>query len=145
MQESISQALGEVFTDILNRLRGEMREGLADLPLSLGPPDIGLLGFLARYPGSTARELCDYLGRDKAQMARKLKQLEGAGLLGKEADAHDRRRTHLFLTPEGEGVANRGQQVRQQAFARLLVGLDAREQEQLLALLMKAAGKTDIK
>lgn len=137
MPDDISVPLGQAFTATLNRLRGAMREPLAALPVSLGPPDIGLLQFLLNSPGATPQCLARHQARDKAQLTRKIKTLEAQGLIRREADPDDGRKVRLFLSEQGKAMAHAAEQVRREAFTELLQGLSRREQEQLLGLLQK--------
>lgn len=137
MADDITVPLGRAFTATLNRLRQAMREPLAALPVSLGPPDIGLLQFLLDFPGATPQCLARHQARDKAQLTRKIKALEAQGLICREADPEDGRKVRLFLSEQGQAMAQAGEQVRRAAFADLLQGLNRREQEQLLGLLQK--------
>ncbi len=137
MPDDISVPLAQAFTATLNRLRGAMREPLAALPVSLGPPDIGLLQFLLNSPGATPQCLARHQGRDKAQLTRKIKTLEAQGLIRREADPDDGRKVRLFLSEQGQAMAHAAEQVRRAAFTELLQGLSRREQEQLLGLLQK--------
>ena len=114
-----------------------MREPLSTLPVSLGPPDIGLLQFLLNTPGATPRCLARHQARDKAQLTRKIKALEAQGLIRREADPDDGRKVRLFLSEQGQAMADAAEQIRRAAFAELLQGLSRSEQEQLLGLLQK--------
>lgn len=137
MPDDISLPLAQAFTATLNRLRGAMREPLAALPVSLGPPDIGLLQFLLNSPGATPQCLARHQGRDKAQLTRKIKALEAQGLIRRKSDPNDGRKVRLFLSEQGQAMAHAAEQVRRAAFAELLQGLDRNEQTQLLGLLQK--------
>ncbi len=137
MPDDITAPLGRAFTATLNRLRGAMREPLSTLPVSLGPPDIGLLQFLLNTPGATPQCLARHQARDKAQLTRKIKALEAQGLIRREADPDDGRKVRLFLSEQGQAMADAAEQIRRAAFAELLQGLNRSEQEQLLGLLQK--------
>ncbi len=143
MPDDITVPLGRAFTATLNRLRQAMREPLADLPVALAPPDIGLLQFLLESPGATPQCLARHQARDKAQLTRKIKALEAQGLIRREADPDDGRKVRLFLSKQGQAMAKAGEQVRRAAFTELLQGLSRREQEQLLGLLQKCQPDTE--
>ncbi|MCG8392280.1 MAG: MarR family transcriptional regulator [Pseudomonadales bacterium] len=147
MQTDLTDALSRAFSDTLTRLRQRLREPLSALPVPLGPPDVGLLVYLATHPGCCPQDLARFLGRDKAQLTRKIKTLEGHALIRRQTDAQDGRRVCLFLTPAGERLAAQGKAIRHQAFAELLQGLTAAEQQQLLTLLEKCnlGGSDDTK
>ena len=104
MPDDITAPLARAFTAALNRLRGAMREPLSTLPVSLGPPDIGLLQFLLNTPGATPQCLARHQARDKAQLTRKIKALEAQGLIRREADPDDGRKVRLFLSEQGQEI-----------------------------------------
>ena len=137
MPNEISDPLSGAFSATLTRLRQLMREPLAALPVSLGPPDVSLLLHLSAHPGSSPQCLARHQGRDKAQLTRKVKALEAAGPIYREPDPQDGRRVCLYLTEQGHDIASEGQRIREQAFAVLLERLDTVEREQLLGLLEK--------
>src|SRR5688500_15218057 len=63
-----------------------------------------VLGYLARHPEATQRDMARDTGRDKAQLARLIKGLRERGLLASHADLADRRNQRLSLTAEGRSV-----------------------------------------
>lgn len=137
MPSEISDPLSGAFSATLTRLRQLMREPLAALPVSLGPPDVSLLLHLSAHPGSSPQCLARQQGRDKAQLTRKVKALEAAGLIYRKPDPEDGRRVCLYLTEQGHDIASEGQRIRERTFAVLLARLDTVEREQLLRLLEK--------
>ena len=63
---------------------------LRDGPHDITHMDAKVLGFFARRPGATQRDLVEHSGRDKAQLARLIKGLREQGLLaaGRRIEAH---------------------------------------------------------
>lgn len=59
------------------------------------------LGFFARHPGATLSDLVARTGRDKAQLARLVKDLRAKGLLDASVDENDRRSTRLTASAAG--------------------------------------------
>jgi MarR family transcriptional regulator, negative regulator of the multidrug operon emrRAB len=49
--------------------------------------------------------LCSFVGQSPANMTRVADALTERGLITRTASEHDRRRTNLRITPEGESVA----------------------------------------
>lgn len=94
-----------------------------------------VLGFFARHPGATQRDLAQHSGRDKAQLARLIKALRERGLLLAEEDGSDRRQVCLRLSDAGQAVQHtlkaREGAVEQQALA----GLSPAQRQQLGELL----------
>lgn len=60
--------------------------------------------FIGRNPGITVSELLAILKITKQSLARVLGQLMAGGFVARRADAGDRRRRRLFLTPEAEAL-----------------------------------------
>jgi len=95
------------------------------------------LGYFARRPGATQRDLVQHSGRDKAQVARLVQGLREKELLEARQDEADRRSTRLFLTGRGAKVFENLHGQGQQLAARALAGLSVEERAQLGALLAR--------
>src|ERR1700722_17276322 len=64
--------------------------------------DAQLLGAVKKHPGIGVSELADHEKVTRASMSSHVKRLEAAGWIARsEADADDRRRVGLTLTPAG--------------------------------------------
>jgi DNA-binding MarR family transcriptional regulator len=61
-----------------------------------------LLVIVGRWPGCSQRELAGWTGRDKAQVARTIKEIETQGLLERSAHVSDWRSHRLTLSAAGE-------------------------------------------
>jgi len=59
---------------------------------------------VADRPGISAQDLADYIGLDKMNVSRAVRGLEARRRLTRRASPRDRRRFHLYLTPEGKRV-----------------------------------------
>lgn len=96
-----------------------------------------VLGYFARHPGATQKELAAHSGRDKGQLARLIAGLRERGLIEGEADAADRRAIRLRLTAEGRAAQQALQRQARRASEQAVAGLDGGERRQLVALLGK--------
>jgi len=98
------------------------------------------LGFFARHPGATQRELAEHAGRDKAQIARLVAGLRERGLLRAEADAQDRRQVRLYLS--GDAAAHHATLLRRRRAlaAQAVRGFSADERAALLQALARMRG-----
>ncbi len=94
-----------------------------------------VLGFFARQPGATQRQLAAHSGRDKGQLARLVAGLKDRGLLDARADDADRRNIRLTLTEDGRSVHLALQQQRRQLAQAAVAGMTADERRQIVALL----------
>lgn len=122
---------------VMHAFRSEMKRAVLESGHSLNGMEVRALLWIARHPGSSARELALHSGRDKAQLARVIQQLEHAGLVSREAHASDRRLQCLNLTAPGAALMESLQRERQLVSARMLGKLSAVEQKQLAALLAR--------
>ena len=93
------------------------------------------LGYFARRPGATQRDLVQHSGRDKAQVTRLVQGLRDKGLLDACPDEADRRSTRLFLSSAGEAVFAQMHRQGRQLAERALADLDPQERAQLASLL----------
>ena len=110
---------------------------LRDGPHDITHMDAKVLGFFARRPGATQRDLVEHSGRDKAQLARLIKGLREQGLLAAEADPDDRRNQRLSLTAAGEDVQKTLKQQARRLSAKAVTGLDVDERTRLQSLLTR--------
>lgn len=96
-----------------------------------------VLGFFARHPGATQKDLALHSGRDKGQLARLIAGLKERGLLDAAPDEADRRNIRLQLTAEGRAMQKALRVQARRVAEQAVAGLDAGERRQLLALLDK--------
>jgi MarR family transcriptional repressor of emrRAB len=76
-------------------------------PHDLNDTDFRILMCLISQPDGVAcpSDLCSFVGQSPANMTRVADALTERGLITRTASEHDRRRTNLRITPEGESVA----------------------------------------
>lgn len=127
----------EAVHSVMHRYRAEQYRAMHDSPSDLTHMDGKVLGFFARHPGATQKDLSAHSGRDKGQLARLISGLRERGLLEGRTDEADRRNIRLQLTAAGRSVQQtlqrRARKLSEQAVANMSPG----EQRQIVALLMK--------
>ena len=101
-------------------------------------PQLTLLLSVAASPGCGIQEIAAGLGLTAPTVSVTVRRLEETGLLERQADPADGRAVRLFLTGQGQAMQGRAQTYRLEKMRRLLAGLAAEEQEQLLSLLARA-------
>ncbi|MBI5274828.1 MAG: MarR family transcriptional regulator [Burkholderiales bacterium] len=99
------------------------------------PVQFAILNALIDDPGEDQVTLARKVAFDAATFGSVIGRLEAKGLVRREADAADRRRKLLWITPEGASVAAAMKRAVRKAQARILRPLDAKEQQQLMVLL----------
>ena len=115
--------------------------GMRNAPIkrfNMSLPQIGLLGAIARQPGSHAQALASELGVTAPTVSVGLRKLEEEGWVRREADPQDGRAMCHYLTEKAHTAVKAVKQHRRQKVAAFLNVLDEAEQDQLLTLLEKA-------
>src|SRR5215470_3320361 len=109
--------------------------------LKLQPQHAGALRVLASAEGLTQRALAERLGMFPSRAVALVDEMEGRGLVVRDADPSDRRSHALRLTDEGRrALADIGRVAREHQDA-LLAALDPGERERLAQLLLKVAAQ----
>lgn len=102
---------------------------------ALGVTEWRVMAVLGRWPGLTASQVAQRTAMDKVAVSRAVARMLEAGRLSRVADAGDRRRALLRLSPEGQAIHD---QVVPQARAferRVFDGVSRAERESLFRLL----------
>lgn len=131
--------IAERLWDLSHRFKARLRASLTDGAPDLAPFQAKALSAIGRHPGLLPNQLADRSGRDKAQIARVLKDLEERGLIARSPHPTDRRTHCLSLTPAGETVFQHLQRSRVQIARQMMDGLTPAEQQQISALLARMA------
>ncbi|MET0209322.1 MAG: MarR family winged helix-turn-helix transcriptional regulator [Burkholderiaceae bacterium] len=127
--------VGERLHALMHRMKRRMHHAMSTDPDGLAPMAWRTLGYFARHPGHSASDLVENVGRDKAQVARLVRELTDRGLLAGTPAAHDQRRIELRLTPAGRQVERQAARRRRRIEAEMLAGFSATEQAQLAGYL----------
>ena len=101
------------------------------------PVQFAILNALMDDPGEDQITLSGRVAFDAATSGSVIGRLEAKGWVKREADASDKRRKLLWTTPEGEKVALQMKRAVSRAQRRIVSPLNARERDQLAALLSK--------
>jgi DNA-binding MarR family transcriptional regulator len=103
---------------------------------------LGVRAVVEHLQPVSQREISDHLGLDASDVVGVLDILEAAAMVQRRRDPSDRRRHAVVLTELGEAAARRFADLRGQATARVLAGLDDGERRQLVDLLHRACGRS---
>lgn len=98
-------------------------------------PEWRIIAVLGRRPGLTAKEIAEATEMDKVAVSRAVSKLVGSKRVAARADREDARRQILSLTAQGESVHARIAPIALASEQKLLSSLNARERDQLDALL----------
>jgi len=128
---------------VMHQYRSQQYQVLRDGPHDVTHMESKVMHFFGHHPGATQSELAHKTGRDKAQLARLIKGLRERGLLDGEAGEQDRRSVQLQLTAEGRAVLRTLQQQSRRLHARAVAGMNAEDQQRLVALLQRVSRNLD--
>lgn len=101
------------------------------------PVQFAILTTLLAEPGEDQVTLAGKVAFDAATSGSVIGRLEAKGCIRREADAGDKRRKLLWVTPAGEAVAQQMKRAVVKSQARIVSPLTALEREQFSALLAK--------
>ena len=108
------------------------------------PVQFAILNTLIDTPGEDQVTLARDVAFDAATFGSVITRLESKGWVRREADAADRRRKRLWVTPDGVAAAVRMKRAVGKAQTRILAPLAPGERQQLVALLGRlVAGHED--
>lgn len=133
VSDDVLEAMHTVMHLARARHHALLREGGHDMP----PMEGKVLGFFARQPGATLKELAEHSGRDKGQLAKLIQSLRERGLLEARADEADRRVTRLYPTEPAQAMHKLVQRQRRQLADQAVAGMAPAERASLLELLEK--------
>ncbi|MDQ7988538.1 MAG: MarR family winged helix-turn-helix transcriptional regulator [Candidatus Dactylopiibacterium sp.] len=131
------EALFEAMHALMHLHRARVARSLRESGQALTHMEAKVLAFFARHPGATQSVLVSASGRDKAQLARLVRDLKAKGLLEVRANAADGRSQCLHLTAAGQACHDDLEGLWQEASQQGAQGLSGEERAQLLALLAR--------
>jgi DNA-binding MarR family transcriptional regulator len=103
--------------------------------LDIRPAQYSVLAVIEANPGLSQSDLADFLGIERARLARMLDRLEKRGLAKRKASPRDRRSHALYLTREGQKVLKRVKALAAQHEANLSDKLGAENRRVMIELL----------
>lgn len=129
-QETPSQRFGCLFVGVARRWRAALDASLAEVGLS--DATWSPLVHIGRSGGGISqKDLAARVGIDTSTLVRLLDILSAKGLIERRQDPTDRRANLLYLTPEGQSMLARIQQVLDVAETRMLADWDDETMQQL--------------
>lgn len=127
---------------VTNRISGALSRHYADR-FGIGIPEWRVIANLGRHPGITANDVVVRSAMDKVTVSRAVAALEEKGLLSREKDAGDKRKSRLTLSVKGQEVYAEIAPLALSFERDLLTALSAEEVAQLDRIIDKLNGKMD--
>ena len=123
--------------DLIHDVKSQIQHGLRADGTGLAMMEARALSFFGQHPGGTQAELAVAAHRDKAQVARVVRELTERGLLERADVAGDRRSVGLRLTEQGRALHKRARLQRRKLAEHMVDGLSASELAQMEALVQR--------
>jgi len=121
---------------LLNRLYDRcLQDALKDF--GVAPGQFAPLVMLFEEDGLTQAELCRRINVEQPTMANTLERMERDGLIKRKADADDRRRAHVYLTPRARDIQVQVMEAARAVSNRTVSKLSAGEQDEMFRLVAR--------
>lgn len=133
MKNTIPDILG----DISHRYNALMRDIPAAVEIGLTPFQLRALVIIGRNPGCSQQILAKWSGRDKAQIARAIKELEAQALITRRTSELNWRTLEMNLTDKGECIFMAAKAHRNAILTEMMANITSEESQLLLAILEK--------
>jgi len=131
----VHEGVFETLHTVMHLYRAAMLREVRAAEGALTPMEYKTLGYFSRHPGATLSDLVAHSGRDKAQLARIVKDLKNKGLLETARDEADRRASRLTPTAAGQAISEAVLARSRETLGRGMAGLSAAECATLQSLL----------
>lgn len=126
---SESNTLESLFK-LMHMAKRHMLKQIESLDLGVPPTHVRLIKIIGKNKACTANDIVQFLDRDKAQVTRVLNSLIEQELIMKLPNPQDKRSQHLRLTPCGEAIYYKIQQMDKELIGKMVGGLSEHEQQQ---------------
>jgi DNA-binding MarR family transcriptional regulator len=136
--EALGRYTGFLLTWVSARSRARFGAALADI--GLHPREFGVLTIIADQPGITQQGIVDATQVDSSTMVATLDAFEERGLATRRVHPEDRRKRTVWLTPRGQELIARAQELAAAVGDEAFAPLTEAERRQLNGLLRKLAG-----
>jgi DNA-binding MarR family transcriptional regulator len=114
-------------------------------PLSLKPPDAGILRMLNESAGMSQQDLAFRLGMHATRLVSVVDELERRGLVERREKPEDRRAYALHLTEKGKAAQAEIRRISREHNEAICATLSRDERQQLGALLLRIAEEQGLK
>ena len=93
--------LSDALFSLVHTVRNHIKQEIKQLELELSPMHLKSLKVISMIEGCTGQKLSDFMGRDKAQINRLIKELVNQELIIKTENEKDKRSQYLELSAKG--------------------------------------------
>lgn len=115
--------LSEALFNLIHEVRLNMLHQVKMLDLDMSPMHLKTMKAIAKIDNCTGQQLAKFMGRDKAQINRLIKELVSQGLVEKVDNENDKRSHLLFLSEAGQEVMAKFSILENQIFTTMVEGV----------------------
>jgi DNA-binding MarR family transcriptional regulator len=126
--------LNEALFSLIHTVRNTMIQQLKSLDMNLSPMHLKSLKAVSKIEQCTGQKLADFMGRDKAQVNRLIKELVNQELLIKKDNEKDKRSQLLILAASGEALIEEFNKVENEVFSAMASELEPDQIESFIQI-----------
>lgn len=126
--------LNEALFSLMHIVRNTTLHQLKALGLELSPMHLKSLNVISTIENCTGQKLADFLGRDKAQINRLIKELVNQEFVIKTNNVNDKRSQILTLTPQSEALIKQFKQVEKEVSVEMAKDISPEQIEDFIEL-----------
>lgn len=115
--------LSEALFNLVHAVRGNLGQQVKLIGQELSPMHLKSMKVITKLEGCTGQKMADFMGRDKAQINRLIKELVNQELVVKTENPNDKRSQILILSDKGEGVMKRFKSAERELFDVMSEGI----------------------
>lgn len=129
--------LSEALFSLVHKVRNNMQHEIKLLALDLSPMHLKSLKVISIIDDCTGQKLADFMGRDKAQINRLIKELVCQELITKADNEKDKRSQFLLLSVKGIEIMNMFQNAEKQVFNKMINDISPEQIEDFIQVTQK--------
>tara|TARA_B110000196_G_scaffold283108_1_gene264823 strand:+ start:793 stop:1263 length:471 start_codon:yes stop_codon:yes gene_type:complete len=123
----ITMELSEALFNLVHAVRNNMKQEIKLLNIDLSPMHLKSLKVISHIDDCTGQKLADFMGRDKAQINRLIKELLSQELIIKTDNEKDKRSHLLTLSVKGIEIITLFKTAEKQLFDKMVNNVSAEE------------------
>ncbi|MGJ8694075.1 MAG: MarR family winged helix-turn-helix transcriptional regulator [Thalassotalea sp.] len=124
--------LSEALFSLVHAVRNNMKDEIKSLALYLSPMHLKSLKVISLIEGCTGQKLADFMGRDKAQINRLIKELVSQELITKTDNEQDKRSQYLELSVKGMDIMKLFKSAEKKVFNQMITDIPAEQVESFI-------------
>ena len=135
--------LSEALFSLVHTVRNNMMHEIKLLAIDLSPMHMKSLKVISKIEDCTGQKLAGFMGRDKAQINRLIKELVNQELINKENNEKDKRSQFLVLSAKGKDIMKEFQKIEKQVFHKMINDIPLEKIEEFIQLTQKLKSNLD--